>query len=142
MATFKFYTDSGLTTEHTGNLVASHDVDQLSGDVDQVLYFGSVAASKTLQAVSNPGVDQITLSLADSNVSPGNGPETTDYKLALTALGLDSAVAGDPLDIGTTLNSGVGNAVQVHIRRSPPDTTGVTGVFTECSFATNSVQEI
>lgn len=42
--------------------------------------------------------------------------QDTEIKLATTSGGLDSAVAGAALNLGTSLSSGVGNAVQVHVR--------------------------
>ena len=60
--TFKLYTDSGLTTPYTGTSSLVHETDQ--SDNPQVigpLYFGSTDSSAQLEATSNPGVDQITL---------------------------------------------------------------------------------
>jgi hypothetical protein len=137
--TLKFYTDSGLTTELTGNLIINQNQDGSTGDVDGVLYLGSVASSKTFQADSNPGVDQIAVSIADSNVAIGTSPETTDIKLATSNGGLTAAVAGDPLNLGLTLTSGVGNQVEVHYRMITP--TAPIGTFTELSLNTNTVRE-
>ncbi len=61
--TFKFYTDTGLTTAFSGLYQLIHETDLSDNPQDFVLYFGSAQStgSRTLQATSNPGVDQITL---------------------------------------------------------------------------------
>lgn len=41
---------------------------------------------------------------------------TTEIKLALTAAGLDAATAGAALNLGTTINGGVANAVEINVR--------------------------
>lgn len=137
--TWKFYTDAGLTTELAGNIIVDQNQDGSTGDVDGVLYFGSVASSKTLQADSNPGVDQISLSLTDSNPSPGTTPEVLDVKLAATNGGLTAATAGASLDLGTALTSGVGNRVEVHYRMATA--TAPIGTYAELGLTTNTVRE-
>lgn len=137
--TWKFYTDSGLTTELVGNLVIAQNQDGSTGDIDGVLYFGSTEASKTLQADSNPGVDQISISITDSDPNPGTTPEATDLKLATSNGGLAGATAGAALDLGVTLTSGVGNAVAVHYRQATP--TAPVGNYTELSLTTNLLRE-
>ncbi len=62
----KFYSDSGLTTEFTGNLIASQNVDGSTGDVDFQLWLGSTNASHKFEASSNPGVDTITLDIVNA----------------------------------------------------------------------------
>jgi hypothetical protein len=61
---------------------------------------------------------------------------TTEVKLASTLIGLDTAVAGASLDLGTQIDSGVVNAKEVHIRidntvTTPNDNTGQSeiGIF-------------
>ena len=132
--TWKFYTDSGLTTELAGNLVIAQNQDGSTGDIDGVLYFGSTEVSKTLQADSNPGVDQISISITDSDPNPGTTPEATDLKLATSNGGLAGAVAGAALDLGVTLTSGVGNAVAVYYRQATP--TAPVGNYTELGLTT------
>lgn len=142
MPSFKLYVDSGLTTPFVGTWVAKHFPDQSQGDQEGVLYFGSVVASRIAQAASTPGVDTIDLTLFDNDVDPGNGPELTDYKLSLTQAGLDSAVAGAPLSIGTTISSGAGNAVPVWVRRAPVDNGGVLVNYVgQTGYATNLLDE-
>jgi len=137
---WKFHSDSGLTAELVGSLAINQRQDGTTGDVDGVIYLGSIEEGKTLQADSDPGVDQIVVSIADSNVDPGNSPEITDIKLSTSNAGLASAVAGDPLNVGLTLTSGVGNKVEVHYRIITP--TAPTGTYAELSLNTNPVREI
>jgi len=68
--------------------------------------------------------------------------QPTEIKLAATAAGLDSAVAGDPLNLGTTLTAGVGNAVEVNIRVTNAVTTVSSNAGNpELSLFINSVIE-
>lgn len=137
MSTFQIYTNSGLTVPFGGTLAVNQNVDGSSGPVDTQFWIGSTASSKTLRADSNPGVDQISVSVVDA--SPSSGNPVTDVKLALTAGGLASATGGASLDLGTTVTSGVGNAVTFWVRVE--DSTHVLGVSTELSFATNLLRE-
>lgn len=78
--TFKFYTDSGLTTSFSNLFQLVHFTDLSDGDQDFVLYFGSAeaAGTRTLEATSNPGVDDIELTPTD-NLE--NWAATTAYAL-------------------------------------------------------------
>jgi len=64
--TFDLYTDSALTTAFTGNLTFTHLTDLSDNSQDTVLYLGSVDAARKLQANSNPGVDNITITPTDA----------------------------------------------------------------------------
>lgn len=138
MATFKIYTDAALTTEFTGTLSFTQNVDGSTGRQDVQLWLGSTSAGKTLQAQSNPGVDQIALSVVDS--APASGHPASEVKLALTQGGLAGATGGASLDLGTAIASGVGNAVTFWI--GVTDSTGVVGTSTELSVQTNMLREI
>ena len=46
----------------------------------------------------------------------GKRHEITEATLALSAAALDTNVAGDPLDIASSVSSGVGNAIPVYVR--------------------------
>lgn len=63
--TFKLYTDSGLTTLFNGTLQLTHETDLSDNPQDTTLYFGSNTSGRTLEANSNPGVDQITITPTD-----------------------------------------------------------------------------
>lgn len=171
--TFKLYTDSGLTTAYTGTTTYTHNTSLSDNPQDLALYFGSVTADRVLEAASNPGVDNITLTPTDTldawavatayvlgdHVEPtadntytyecttaGTSHATTEptwptgtlgqtvtdgtvtwtlksknhpiteIKLASTSGTLGAATAGAALSLGTSISSGVGNAVQVHMR--------------------------
>lgn len=64
--TFKLYTDSGLTVLFSGLSQLVHETDLSDNPQDFVFYFGSNTAGRTLEASSNPGVDQITVSPTDT----------------------------------------------------------------------------
>lgn len=130
MQTFEWFTDAGLATQFGGTLSPT------GTNQDYVLYFGTNTASRQVQASSDPGVDQIVLTIADANVSTGH--PATDVKLALSAAGLDSAVAGASLNLGLTLTSAA--ALAVYIRLT--DSTGAAaGVDTDLSITFNSIIE-
>lgn len=137
MLTFKIYTNAALTVEFTGNLVATQNVDGSTGRQDSQVWLGSTAAGKVLQADSDPGVDQITVGIVDA--APGSGHPASDVTLALTQGGLDTAVPGDPLDLGVEIQSGVGNAVSFWI--GIEDSTGVIGTSTELQVTSVTLRE-
>jgi hypothetical protein len=115
--TFKFYKDAGLTQEFVPGTDFIGPV--TAPPQDFVLYLGSTTASRKLEAASDPGVAQLTVSILDA--VPASGLDANDVKLAETeGSGLDAAVAGDPLDLGTVINSGVGNQKEIHIRVLDP----------------------
>jgi len=116
-STFQFYMDSALTdpynagTDYVGPFVGT------SFPQDAVIYYGSTDATRKVQADSDPGVDNIVVSLTDAATS--SGVETTDFKLATSSGGLASATAGASLDLGVTeITGGVANAVAIHVRCS------------------------
>lgn len=114
MADLKYiYSDAALTTpvDDTTGLAAS----AITGNsTDGVFYVGVADTAAKLQAQSDPGIDQITVDIVDSNIV--SGAADTEIKLALSSAGLDSAVAGATLSIGATINGGQANAVAVHWR--------------------------
>ena len=171
-STFKLHTDAGLTSEYTGLSQLVHETDLSDNPQDFVLYYGSNIALRQLQASSNPGVDNITLTPTDTLndweastaytlgnlVEPttpntyayqcttagtsdsgeptfptgaigdtvadgtvvwtmiGKRHEITEIKLASTSGGLPGATGGAAFNIATTIDSGVGNALEVHMR--------------------------
>lgn len=172
--TFDLFTDDALTTAFTGTLTFTHFTDLSDNSQDTVLYLGSTDAARKIQANSNPGVDNITMTPTDaitdwvaatanvvgdrvepttpngyvyecttagtthasveptwpttgigtSTVSDGTvvwtllsaRHEITEIKLATTSVGLDSAVAGAALSLGTVINGGNTNDQAIHIR--------------------------
>jgi hypothetical protein len=129
-----WYLDSGLTQQLSGPLAIEKDIDD-PDPVDKVLYLGSTAANRVF--VPDAGA-QIEVGIEDS--SPGGGDfEADDIALALSSGGLDAAVPGDPLDVGSQILSGVGNAVAVYIRFS--GSAGQPVSSTELSLETSLTRE-
>lgn len=58
---FQFYTDAGLTTVFSNLYQLTHESDLSDNPQDFTLYLGSTVSNRQLQANSNPGVDNITL---------------------------------------------------------------------------------
>lgn len=130
------FKDSGLTQAFdpaTDTLAAF----AIAGDSDDgVFYVGLTDSANKLQADSNPGVDQIAVSITDA--VGGSGVAAADIKLALTQGGLDGATGGASLNIGTTINGGAGNAVPVWFRWT---NAAETGVDTDLSLELPAVRE-
>ena len=136
---FTFYHDISLTQEITAlnPLSATQDTAGVLGPVDKTIYLGSVLTGNMIQAVSDPGVDAIVVSIVDANGA--TGAPVSEFKLALSSGGLTSAVAGDPLTLSHTINSGVANAVPIYTRRDTAIT--VAGSYTDITLETNDVIE-
>jgi len=136
---FALYTDAALTTALSGNVIFEEPVDHSLTPADVVLYLGSTDAGKKLNALSGsgPGVEQIAVTIADSAV--GSGHEAAEIKLATTEAGLATAVAGDPVNLGIEVLSGVGNGAEIWIRSR--DATSTQGTSTELSISTNALGE-
>lgn len=131
----KFYEDSSLTTEIT-SVTINQLADGSTGDVNKLVYLGSTVDTSTFEATSDPGVDQIEITIEDS--SPGGGVQASNIKLALSSGGLDTATAGDTLDVGTSIDGGVANAVPIYIRS---DTPAISNSSTEITLETNDITE-
>jgi hypothetical protein len=134
--TFKFFSDAALTTPSTG-ITANQAFD--GGSQDYTVYVGSaeVAGSRILQNNTNPGTNQIVCSIANDLSTPA--APATDVKLALTQGGLDSAVAGDPINLGATIQSGSANAIAVWVRID--DSQGVVEFYDNLSLSLGTVRE-
>lgn len=63
MASFGFYSDAALT-QPLSTWTRFHTTDGALDPVDKQIWFGSTDGAKKAQAASNPGVDQIVLSIA------------------------------------------------------------------------------
>lgn len=137
--TFGFFHDSALTTPVTAlnPLVAEQDTDGSLPDTDEIIYFGSTATGYRVRDAVNPGVDPIEISVVDANA--GTGSPATEFKLALSLVGLDSAVAGAALEIGTQVTSGTANAIPIYTRRTTA--IAVAGVYTDLTLQTQQLAE-
>ena len=132
-----FHTDAALTTPVSGNLQAPQKTDGSTDPVVFELWLGDPDTGYDYEADSDPGTDQITVSISDS--APGTGHATTEVKLATTVAGLASATAGASLNIGVTLVSGSANAQKICIEVD--DATATVGTSTELSVGTNLLQK-
>lgn len=117
---WKLYTDAACTVLHVNPLALDHFVDLSDNPQDTLLYWaeveddtGDTGAFKK-QAASNPGVDNIVLSVVDA--APTTGHEATEVILATTAAALGTNTPGASLSLGTQLLSGVSNRQEIHIR--------------------------
>lgn len=132
---FGFFSDAALTTPISTPLVFSQQIGVTAPD-DKVVYYGGTTGYQ-VKAQSNPGVDQITVSVVDS--AGGSGSPASDVKLALTSGGLASATGGAALNLGAVINGGTANAVPVHIRVT--NSTATTGLNTDLSLTTNALYQ-
>lgn len=135
--TFGLFTDTGLTSAAASPLLISHNSDFSDNPQDFQYFLGSNTASRKIEANSNPGVDNITISVVDS--SPGGGHEATEIKLATTQGGLTAATAGAPLTVGTSVTSGTANDYEFWVRVT--NAVATLGTSTELSITTNTVKE-
>lgn len=146
---FKLYTDAALTIPFSGLLQLIHqsslsDNPQIIGP----LYFGSTNSLNQLQANSDPGVDQITLSVVDllAEWEPSHvyttgilrQPTTPNgFKYRVTSAGTSSA--SEPtwpvVGIGSTVSDG--SVTWTFVGAHHP-TTEITLGLTEADLATNT----
>ena len=87
--TLSFFRDSGLSVPGL-SMACNQADDGSSAAIDRVFYLGSPVVGRQFENAA-PGIDEITVSVEDS----GSGVLPTAVKLALSAVGLDSAVAGE-----------------------------------------------
>ncbi len=117
--TFKLYTDTGLTSLYGGTETLVNKTDLSDNPQDFVVYFGSNTADRKLTAVSNPGVDQITLTptyaISDWVVAEAlalgdsRRPTTPNgYRFQVTTAGTTHATTEPtwPTTIGSTVADG------------------------------------
>lgn len=126
MAGWKWYTSiDGVdgetqTVEFGGTLSYVHESDLSDNPQDRVLYYANLDDDpgdngvQQQEAYSNPGTDDIVLSIVDS--APSSGHAADEVTLALNAGDLGTNTAGASLVLGTTLVSGVSGRVTVHVR--------------------------
>jgi len=136
---FKFFHDASLTQEITAlnPLTATQDTGGSLGPVDKTIYLGSAVVGNKAQVAAAPGVDAIVASIVDADA--GTGAPASEIKLALSAGGLATAVAGASLALSTSITSGVANAVPIYTRRASALT--VAGSYADLSLATQTLIE-
>lgn len=136
---FGFYHDAALTQpiDASNKLTATQAAGGGLGPVDKTIYFGSTATGMQAQDEASPGVTAISVSVADADA--GTGAPATEFKLALSSAGLDTAVAGAALALSHTVLSGVANAVPIYTRRT--SAIAVAGSYTDISLTAQSLIE-
>lgn len=135
MPSFNFYLDALLTQPVTSlaPVAASQDELDTLPPVDRQIWLGSTDANLMARANSNPGVDQITVSVVDA--TPGIGQPPTAVRLATSQGGLAAATPGAGLNMGTQVNSGTGSALSFWVRLD--DALGVAGSYTDLKLQSN-----
>lgn len=73
--TFKCYDDVGLTTVSNTSLTVAAESDLSDGSHDYNFYFGCTDANEQLQALSNPGIDNVALT--PTYILPSRANSTT-----------------------------------------------------------------
>ncbi|MCB6184301.1 hypothetical protein LIN78_12170 [Leeia sp. TBRC 13508] len=132
---FAFYMDAGLTVPFT-MLSAAQDMNETLPAVDQRVFFGSPASGKTLYAQTAPDIDPIILSIEAVEA----GESVSSIRLANTAAGLATAVAGASIELGNKVLSGPTNAVSFWVRITSQQT--VAGQYTNLQLSTNDLVEM
>jgi hypothetical protein len=84
--------------------------------------------------IGNTVVDNQVTWITESKIH-----ESTEIKLALSNVGLDSATAGASLVIGTLINGGSLNAVPIHMRID--DATAIIGQISELGLLVRDTEE-
>lgn len=198
MGTFNLFADASLT-DPLDPLATSHNIDGSNDPQDVHAYFGSPTSGRRARANSNPGTDQITVSIvqrtaqwaaataytAGDLVRPTTGndneyiyeaqttgsshatteptwPTTigntvvdngvtweclrkrhrpTEIKLATSEGGLAGATAGASLNLGTSVDGGTGNKVDVWIRLDDATAAVATPDPTDLYLQTNTIIE-
>lgn len=104
---FIFSSASDLSTELTTLTVAgSPDVQTFT------VYFGSTTSTLKVEANSDPGNDQITVSIVDAD--PGNGHEAAEIQLSDD--GVTYETGGAALDLGTSITGGTSNKKTIYVK--------------------------
>lgn len=136
--TFGFFHDSALTEPVTAlNPIATTQIAGGSAPADDIIYFGAPDTGTVAQVAADPGVTEIIVSIVDADA--GTGAPASEIKLALSSVGLDSATGGAALTLTTSVDSGVANAVPIHLRRVSALTTA--GVYSDISLTAQELQE-
>jgi hypothetical protein len=129
-----FFTDSGLSTP-AARMSALQASDGTAPPVDLVAYFGDLDASRVWKAASDPGVDDIVVTVFDSEGGESLLPSV--IRLATTQVGLDTATPGAELNIGPSVDGGSANAITIWLRFD----TNVfdAGLYDNLSLAVNAL---
>lgn len=136
MPTLNLFTDAGLTTPATLPLAFVQDSLGALPAHKRNLFIGSVDPAIKFRALSDPGVDQVSLQIVDT--ASGSGQPASAVKLALTEAGLASATGGAALNLGVQLLSEVANAVSIWVQFD--DATAVVATDTAIKLQFNALE--
>ena len=128
-----FFTDSGLS-QPAARLSATA-ASSGAGSSDHLFYLGGTDAAREHVAASDPGVDDIEVSIADSEGGTSLLPSA--LRLATTQGGLGTATPGAALAVGTNLIGGSANAVTVWLRVDAPAI--AAAIYDNLSLTTNDL---
>ena len=140
MATsFKFFHDAALTSEVTSaNPIQISHVYPGGAASDVQLWLGCTDAALQTEADSDPGVDDIEISISDAD-GGGTGNASTAVKLATSQGGLAGATAGAALAIGPRISGGVAGAFAFWLRFTNAAT--AAGAYTDIGLLTNTLRD-
>lgn len=134
--TFNYYAAAGLVTLFDPALYQASDGS--TGPLDVEFWIGSTDDTKQLQAASDPGIDNLVLTVTDS--APASGQASSSIILALSEADLDANTPGASLDLGVaTLLGGVAEALSVWMRFEASSLT--VGQYTDLGLSLSSVME-
>lgn len=134
--TFNYYADSGLVTDFDPALYQASDGS--TGPLDVEFWIGSSDDTKQLQAASDPGVDNLVLTITDS--APASGQAASSIILALSEADLDTNTPGASLDLGVAgILGGVAEAFPVWMRFEASSLT--VGQYTDLGLSLAGVLE-
>jgi len=139
MGSFAFYTNAGLTEPLAGNLIFEEPVDHSAVPDDIIIYYGAPSSTPEVkvQAASDPGVDQVVVSITDS--APASDHDADEITLSADGTDWGTRTPGDPLNLGTEVLSTVAEAKPIHVRSR--DATATQGNSTELGLTTNNLNE-
>lgn len=128
-----FFLDSGLSQPAARiRSTAAADGD---GSSDHRVWLGGTDATREHVAASGPGIDQIVVSITDSE--GGMLLPASALTLATTQGGLDSTAPGNPLAVGAAITGGSANAVSVWLRVDAPEID--PAIYDNLSLITNAL---
>lgn len=134
--TIGFFLDSGLA-QPAARLAATAAEDGI-GYSDHCFYLGGTDATREHVAASDPGVDDIEVSIADdADDAGGMALLPSALRLAATQGGLDTAMPGDPLAVSASIAGGAAHAVAVWVRIDAPAIGAA--IYDNLTLATNAL---
>lgn len=141
---FGFYLDANLTQPVNLNSPINIVINTVGGGayIDIQLWFGSPDSTKKCQAASNPGVDQITITIRDNNPTIHNPDPTSGpyWVLALNQNDLNSNPKNNSIDIGTEVLGGVANVKSFWLRIFEPEQ--APAIWEDWILTTNDLVEV